>query len=182
MVGLASAAAAPIGAALTTRLSPGALSRAFAVFLALVAVRLLWSPVLQGSAHQAPLWFDLGLGLAVGLLAGFMGVGGGVLAVPAFALMLGMPQATAQGTSLAVILIAAPAGAWQHARQGQVVWRWVPWLAAGAILGAPLASWLAIRLPHLVLARAFAVFLLLMALRTWRKARAATAAAAPAAL
>jgi len=39
-----------------------------------------------------------------------MGVGGGILAVPAFTLLLGMTQRVAQGTSLAVILVTAPVG------------------------------------------------------------------------
>jgi uncharacterized membrane protein YfcA len=99
-----------------------------------------------------------------------MGVGGGILAVPALTLLFGMSQQLAQGTSLAVILAAAPAGAAEHARHGNVAWGLVPTLAIGAAVGGPISSWLAQGLPHLLLARTFAVFLLLNAISTWVRA------------
>ena len=113
---------------------------------------------------------DITLGAAVGLLAGFMGVGGGLLAVPAFTLLLGMPQHLAQGTSLAVILVAAPAGAIEHARHGNVVGRLIPALALGAALGGPLSSLLVQHVPQALLVRIFCLFLLANALLTWLRA------------
>lgn len=170
-VALASVLTARYGARWASRVSRRALARAFAAFLVLVAVRLLWRvPAGAGVplAHGWPaLALDLGLGAAIGLLAGFMGVGGGLIAVPAFTLLFGMTQQAAQGTSLAVILFTAPAGAVEHARHGNLVGRLVPGLALGAALGGPLASWFAQSLPHEVLARAFAVFLLANAVYGW---------------
>ncbi|MCC6350357.1 MAG: sulfite exporter TauE/SafE family protein [Candidatus Eisenbacteria bacterium] len=168
---------ARLGARLAARTSRVALTRAFAVLLAIVAARLFWrtpmhtgAPLLAGVAGALVAML---VGAAVGLLSGFMGVGGGLLAVPALALLFGAPQQTAQGTSLALILATAPVGAIEHHRHGNVVPRLVPWLALGAIVGAPLASALALRLPQAVLARAFAVFLLANAVQTWaRVARA----------
>lgn len=169
---------ARLGARLAARTSRAALARAFAVFLLLVAARMLWkapagagAPALDGLAGAAA---ALGVGAVVGLLAGFMGVGGGILAVPALVLLFGTSQQVAQGTSLALILVTAPVGAVEHHRHGNVVARLVPWLALGALVGAPLASALALRLPQAVLARGFAVFLVANALHTW--ARAARAA------
>jgi hypothetical protein len=173
-VGLASMLTAHYGARLAAHTSKRALTRAFAVFLVLVALRLLWkapaaaSPPFHGTL--ATVVFELLLGAAVGVLAGFMGVGGGILAVPAFALVLGMSQQAAQGTSLAVILLTAPAGALEHHRHGNVTGRLVPWLALGAAAGGPAASWLAQGLPQALLARAFAVFLLANVLRLWHGA------------
>ena len=109
--------------------------------------------------------------LAVGLLAGYMGVGGGVIAVPALTLLFGMSQQTAQGTSLALILGSAPFGAVEHARLGNVDRRLLPGLMVGALLGAPLASWAAQRLPQATLARGFAIFLIANALRMMWAAR-----------
>ena len=173
LVGIASALTARYGARWAARTSTRRLAHAFAVFLALVALRLLWkTPAPAGSPFPpgaASVGFDLALGAAVGLLAGFMGVGGGILAVPAFSLILGMSQQAAQGTSLAVILVTAPAGAIEHARHGNVAGKLVPALALGAALGGPLASWLALRLPHEALARAFGVFLLANALHVWAR-------------
>jgi hypothetical protein len=171
LVGLTSMVAARYGARWAARVSRFALARAFAVLLAAVGVRLLWRTPAGPGVAVAHGWegvvLDLALGVAVGLLAGFMGVGGGVIAVPAFTLLLGMTQQAAQGTSLAVILVTAPFGASEHWRHGNLVLRLVPGLAVGAMLGGPLASWIAQDLPQLLLARAFAVFLLLNAVRAW---------------
>lgn len=171
IMAVASMVFARLGARLVARTSHAGLTRAFAVFLVLVAARMLWkapagggAPALEGLAGAAA---ALGVGAAVGLLAGFMGVGGGILAVPALTLLFGASQQTAQGTSLALILVTAPVGAIEHHRHGNVVARLVPYLALGAVLGAPLAAWLALRLPQAALARGFAVFLLANAVHAW---------------
>jgi uncharacterized membrane protein YfcA len=179
VVGIASALSAGLGARLATRTSSRHLKIAFAILLVLVACRLLWRvPVGTGSAvgpGLAAIVADLAIGIGVGLVAGYMGVGGGILAVPAFTLLLGMSQQLAQGTSLAVILVTAPAGAIEHARHGNMAWRLVPMLALGAASGGALASWFVQGLPHALLARGFAVFLLATA--TWTLVRARRAAA-----
>jgi len=171
IVGLGSIVTARYGARWATRIPAVRLRQAFALFLAVVALRLLLFATPQRAVAEFALGpgiaFDLVLGGAVGLLAGFMGVGGGVLAVPAFTLFLGMSQQAAQGTSLAVIAFTGPAGAFEHARHGNVIWRYVPILTLGAITGAPLASWLALRMPHATLVRAFALFLLANAITGW---------------
>ena len=173
VVAVASAFTARLGARWATRLSSVRLARAFAIFIVLVAVRLLVKTPEPSPVPFHHGWLgaaiDLGLGAAVGVLAGFMGVGGGILAVPVFTIILGMSQQTAQGTSLAIILVSGPAAAIEHARHGNVVGNLVPMLAAGSLLGAPLASWVAQLMPHVVLVRGFAVFLLVTAVLTWMK-------------
>ena len=181
-VGLASAFAARFGARAAARTSPRGLTTAFAVFLLVVALRLLWK-VQEPAAHPAAIGaagiaISIVLGLAVGVLSGFMGVGGGILAVPGFTLLMGMPQHLAQGTSLAVILLTAPAGAYEHSRHGNLVWSVVPWLAIGASVGGALSSWFVQGLPHLLLVRCFAVFLLVNAALIGLRARRAAARAA----
>lgn len=165
---------AQLGARWATGVSDGRLTRAFAGLLFLVAVRLMWrtpdaatEPVFHGAAAIV---FELVLGLAIGLLSGFMGVGGGLLAVPALTLFMGASQQLAQGTSLAVILVTAPFGAWVHARKGNVVLRLVPAMAIGGAIGAPFAGALAQRLPHELLVRGFAIFLFVNAVSTWVRA------------
>lgn len=174
IMALASVLAARLGARLAARTSRARLTRAFAVFLLLVAARLLWrepaatgAPQLAGALGVAA---ELAVGAAVGLLAGFLGVGGGILAVPALTLLFGASQQVAQGTSLALILVTAPAGALEHHRHGNVATRPLPWLALGAAIGAPLASLVALRLPQAVLVRAFAAFLVANAVHTWVRA------------
>ena len=101
------------------------------------------------------------------------GVGGGIIAVPAFTLLLGMSQQTAQGTSLALILFSAPTGALEHARRGNVVGRLALWLAVGSVVGAYGASVLVQGAPGPLLTRGFAIFLLAnaipMAIRALRQ-------------
>ena len=181
-VALASVVTVRLGTRLARRLSSAALTRSFAVFLVLVAVRLLIRP----PAHAAPVSgpavvpLDLGIGAIAGLLAGFMGVGGGIIAVPAFTLLLGLPQRVAQGTSLAMILVTAPVGTWENTRHGYVAWRLVLMLGIGAAIGAPVASLIAHRVPQELLARIFAVFLVAVAAQSWIRSGRARAAAAPA--
>jgi uncharacterized membrane protein YfcA len=174
LIGIASIVTAPIGARLAQRLSSRNLARAFAVFLILVGIRLLWNPpgeTARLGSGAAVIGFDLGLGLVTGLISGFMGVGGGIIVVPALVLLAGMTQQLAQGTSLAVILFAAPAGAIEHMRQGNVIKRVVPGLAIGAAIGGPLAALLALHLPRLTLTRAFAVFLMAQAVLALLRSR-----------
>jgi uncharacterized membrane protein YfcA len=178
--------AARFGARWAARTSPRNLRRAFAVLLVAVALRMLWTvPRVATGAHETLAWgslgFDLGLGVATGLLAGYMGVGGGVIVVPALVLLRGVEQHLAQGTSLAVILVTAPVATLEHARHGNVVGRWIPLLAIGAALGGPLGARLAHTLSHPILVRGFALFLLANAAHMWLRTLARERAAPPAA-
>ena len=180
LMAVSSAYAAKRGARLAAGVSRQRLTLAFAVFMLAVGVRILLRAP-GGSAgqdagvtgwleagHATGLWrvlASLGVGALVGLLAGFMGVGGGIIAVPALTLLFGMDQQTAQGTSLALVIVTAPFGAIEHARHGNVARPLLPELMAGAFLGAPLASLAAQRLPQATLARGFAIFLLASAMR-----------------
>jgi len=171
LIALGSVVTAPLGARWATRLPARQLRRTFAVFLALVAARLLWeAPAV--TAHALPhgvagILATVLLGLVAGAMAGAMGVGGGILVVPVLTLVFGFSQHAAQGTSLAVMIVTAPSATFEHSRHGNVVWGFVPVLALGAAVGAPLASWGAQNLPHGWLARAFALFILATAIHTW---------------
>jgi uncharacterized membrane protein YfcA len=178
MAALGSLGTAHLGARLAARWSARRLRRAFAVFLALVALRLLWFVPSVGThaGLQGPagLVVSLMLGLVAGVLSGLMGVGGGIIVVPVLTLVFGLSQQAAQGTSLAIMVVTAPRASIEHARHGNVVWPIVPMLAIGAALGAPLASWSAQGLPHDALVRAFALFLFATAIHTWSGARRGT--------
>lgn len=70
------------------------------------------------------------LGLAGGVVGGLLGVGGGILFVPALALVLDEPQVRAEATSLLAIVPVAVVGTWRQRRYGNVR------LGDGAVLGA----------------------------------------------
>lgn len=105
----------------------------------------------------------LGIGLTAGFLAGLLGIGGGVLLVPALVLLVGFDQHVAQGTSLVVIIPAALLGSWSNRRSGTLVLRDAAALAAGGILGALVGSLIALGLDDVLLRRGFAVLLVVIA-------------------
>ena len=105
------------------------------------------------------------IGLAAGLLAGLLGVGGGIVMVPAMVLLLGFDQHVAQGTSLLVIIPAALTGSYTHYRNGHVVLREAMILAIGGIIGAAVGALFALSIPEELLQRMFAGLLLVLGLR-----------------
>ena len=107
----------------------------------------------------------LAIGLTAGLLAGLLGIGGGVVMVPAMVLIIGMDQHVAQGTSLLVIIPAAAFGSFTHHRHGRLALRDAAALAVGGVLGAVLGSVTALSLDEELLQRLFAVLILLVAAR-----------------
>jgi uncharacterized protein len=162
-------AGAYAGAALMHRMSAQRLRQAFAVLIVVVAVRLAL-PVSGGvdavaGGDLAALVGYAGLGLCAGVLSALMGVGGGVILVPAFVLLFGMDQHTAEGTSLLVIVPTALMGAVRHARHGYTDWRLGLPIGAGGIIGGLVGAQLALALQAVALQRLFAVFLVLTGLR-----------------
>ncbi len=114
----------------------------------------------------------LAIGLTAGFLAGLLGIGGGVVLVPAMVLILAFDQHVAQGTSLVVMIPAALTGSYTHHRNGRLVLRDAAWLGAGGILGAILGSVFALSMEDTLLQRLFAAFLVISAIRIlWPKRR-----------
>ena len=100
----------------------------------------------------------LALGAVAGILAGLLGVGGGLVLVAALAWLLptlGVPQDAAMhaalATSLASIVLTAAASARAHATRGSVLWPTVAWMVPGLLLGGWLGSGLAVRIDGQVL-------------------------------
>ena len=122
--------------------------------------------------------YALLLGLAVGVLSGALGVGGGGVMVPVMVLAMGIDQATAQGTSLLAILPTAASGAWQHLRQGTLDVRLSLVLGAAGALGAVIGALGALHLEPRRLRQVFAVYLLLVGAQTLRSAFRGTSRAA----
>ena len=109
------------------------------------------------------------LGLVTGTLAVVVGVGGGIVYVPALTTLFDFAQKDAQGTSLSVIAPAAVIATIANSRAGRVVWRVAAFLAIGAFVGAIGGSRLAQNLDEAVLRRLFAALLFITAVRMVRR-------------
>ena len=106
------------------------------------------------------------VGLAAGILSGLVGVGGGLIIVPALIFFLGFSQHSAQGTSLGLLLL--PAGILaviQYYKAGDVDVKAVAILAIGFVAGGYFGSKLALSLPQDTVKKIFAIFMLLVALK-----------------
>jgi uncharacterized protein len=103
------------------------------------------------------------LGAAAGVLAGFFGVGGGILFVPTLALGLGLTQLEAEATSLAAIIPAVAAGAWRQHEHGNVRWRAAAIIGVASVAGVEAGVRVADALSEDVLRRLFALLVLAMA-------------------
>jgi uncharacterized membrane protein YfcA len=106
------------------------------------------------------------IGIAAGMLGGMVGVGGGIIIVPALVYFLGMSQFSAQGTSLALIMFPVGIlGVLQYYRQGHVDFHMVLVLAIGFIAGSFLGSKISLSLPQENVKKFFAVLMLLIAIK-----------------
>lgn len=106
----------------------------------------------------------LALGVAAGVLSGIIGIGGGILLIPALAYMYGMSQLKAQGTSLAILLL--PVGLFAvipYYRDGQIDIKIAALVAAGFAIGGWFGGTWAQHLPAIVLRRSFAALLVIVA-------------------
>ncbi len=167
--GLIFAAAGMLGAYFGTRLtymlSDAALLLTFAALMIVVAVRMLTSaPREGGDAHRAaPLAAILAAGASVGVLTGFLGVGGGFLIVPALVFFGGLGMKEAVGTSLLVITLNCVAGLAGHLQRGAFDLRLAALVTLFAVAGVAVGSRIAHRASPHRLRQWFAWFVLAVA-------------------
>ncbi|MFT3988138.1 sulfite exporter TauE/SafE family protein [Aestuariivirga sp.] len=133
-----------LGANLALRLPGEKLIPLFGLLMVIVGILMLLKKDAEGdpdvrltrhtARHMLP-WLATS-GLAVGALAGFFGIGGGFLIVPALLFATGMPMRNAAATSLAAIAAFGAATAITYSLAGEVNWRMVAFFIAGGIAGA----------------------------------------------
>ena len=92
------------------------------------------------------------LGAIAGILAGLLGIGGGLVLVTALVWLLplyGVPDSAAVhaalATSLASVVLTGLSSAWSHSRRGSVLWSTVAWMVPGVLLGGWLGTLFAVR-------------------------------------
>lgn len=100
------------------------------------------------------------IGLAAGILSGLVGVGGGIIVVPALVFFLSFSQPQAQGTSLGLLLL--PVGilaVLNYYKQGYIDFRVIGIMAVAFVIGGWLGSKWALSLPEVTVKRIFAIIL-----------------------
>ena len=157
MFALSGMAGAAGGARFTSLVPPQVLMILFAVVMLAVAASMLLAKndALAPAAECRPLRCLLA-GLGVGIMTGFLGVGGGFLLVPALVKSAKLPLRQATGTSLAVIAFNSAAGFLAHAGEAPPRWPLTLVFAALATAGVLAGSILARRLPVARLRQGFA--------------------------
>lgn len=168
-----------VGAAISDHISTHGLKIFFGVFVLIMALRMFFTkkdaPAPGAKPHKVSPFFIVFLGTATGLLAGLLGVGGSVIIIPGL-LYCGLTMRQCSGTSIASILPVALVGTlsmiavgWHHPNLPPFSTGYVNWPAA---LGLSIPSIFSVRLgakwgkqlPQLTLRKAFAVFLIFVAL------------------
>ena len=130
-------------------------------------------PIQQNTMTTQLVMILLLIGLFAGILSGLVGVGGGLIIVPALIFFLGYSQHQAQGTSLGLLLL--PVGILaviNYYNKGYIDIKVVAIMSIAFILGGWLGSKIALRLPADTVKKIFAVFLFYSAFKLlgWDKA------------
>lgn len=106
------------------------------------------------------------IGFLAGIVGGSLGLGGGIIIVPALVFILGFSQHYAQGTSLAVLLF--PIGILaviNYTKNGYVNYKFAVILMLAFVIGSYFGSEISVHLPEKVLKKVFGIFLLLVSLK-----------------
>ena len=165
LFGAAGTVGALIGSPLTRLVSPEALLLTFGVLMLVVAGLMLWRHRKMGSevlpaVHPGK---AVAAGAAVGVLTGFLGVGGGFLVVPALIFFGGLTVKKAIGTSLFVIFLNCVAGLVGHIGRDAFDWGLTSTVMTLAVGGAAGGTILSHRLEAQRLQRLFAILVLAVA-------------------
>lgn len=182
------AAGAVVGAMVGTRwlrqINAPVLQLIFAVVMVLSAIRMLLDDPETSGRGGMTVAMAVGLitlGLVSGLLAGLLGVGGGIIIVPALSMLFGVPLVLAKGTSLAVILPTAISGTLRNRQSALTSLRAGLIVGLAGVVTALIASRLSLGLDPDVARTLFAALLIAAAIQVartgYRQMRAPTAPA-----
>lgn len=114
-----------------------------------------------------PWWVFVLLGICAGILSGLLGLGSGIILVPALVLLCSFEQKSAQGMALAVMVPMALVGALRYWKNPEIEMNAavIGLIILGALAGALVGTELAARLPGHILRKVFAVVLIIVAVK-----------------
>ena len=167
--GLSGVLTAFLGARLTALVSGTILMYVFAALMLVVGGGMVLGrgrdAVTEARSAPAPrLMASILAGAGVGLVTGFLGVGGGFLVVPALIAFAGLELRQAVGTSLFVIAINSAAGLAGHLAGGQLNWGLIVVLTTAAAVGALVGERASRQLPTVKLRRGFGLVVIVVGL------------------
>ena len=157
---------AVVGAYLTKFVNPHFLLVLTSVLIGWSAVQVVRGrpPRIPWEKGKTPGWKYAVIGIVAGFVSGLLGVGGGIILVPAFTVLIGMPLRRALGTSLATIAALVVPGTLVHWWLGHIDWAIALVLTLGVVPGAWLGARIAISARERTMRVAVGVFLLTVAL------------------
>lgn len=108
----------------------------------------------------------IAVGICAGVLSGLVGVGGGIIIVPALVFFMAFSQKMAQGTSLGILLLPVGIlGVIQYHKQGYIDMRVVVIISLAFLIGSYFGSKIALSLPQETVKKVFAVMMILIAVK-----------------
>jgi uncharacterized membrane protein YfcA len=155
-----------LGASLTEYVDAHILLVTTAVLIGWTAVQVMRGrkPDTPWRAGATPGWKYALIGFGAGFVSGILGVGGGIVMVPAFTVLIGMPLKRALGTSLLVICILVVPATLRHWALGHIDWAIALVLTLGVVPGARLGARIALGSSERTLRLTVGTFLLLVAI------------------
>ena len=168
LLALGAVGGAVIGTHILHRLPQRAVGWAFAAVLIATAVRLIVDNSDAGGRADLSILTAIALvvaGFLTGILAGLLGVGGGIVMVPAMVVGFGIPAVVAKGTSLAVIIPTSVIGTLRNRSKSNVDLRLAAVVGIADVISAYAASKISVGLSETTSNRLFAALLIAVALR-----------------
>ncbi len=155
-----------VGAYLTDYVNAHLLLVITAVLLAWTAIQVIRGrpPRVAWERGKTPAWRYSAIGFGAGFVSGLLGVGGGIVMVPAFTILLGLPLKRALGTSLVTIAALVVPGTIVHWWLGHIDWAIFAVLTIGVVPGARIGARIALGAQERSLRIAVGLFLLAIAL------------------
>ena len=168
LLAVGAVAGAVIGTYVLNRLPHDVLAITFAVLLAATAIRLLFDHSEgdgRGNLTIIAALALVGIGVVTGVLAGLLGVGGGVFVVPVMVVFFGIPAVVAKGTSLFMIVPTSIMGTWRNRKKGNADLDVALLLGMAGVVSAFVAGKISVGMSEMLSNTLFAVLLLVVGAR-----------------